>query len=653
MRYSPKSVQNLLVRQQFVTRCACLAILGASSACIPQPPHLPDGFALQTASPERCDDSKPLVIEWGGFDRAELESAVEQDLIIVSKVGCSIRVLSRCMAGAGKGTYEPVREPLDISDDKTIVSEDQLKANLPFSFATLRGYLQREKSFSLRYTIVGKRETRATPKQIGGECSKATHYARAVMVGAYDLHSTSDLDAGGGAEVLSAEIAGASRRKSRFHSEGRDLEKCRLKKDPNNPACKGILQLELARIDPSALASASLVPSEARQFDLGLGELVAIPNVEQLPLIQGEGVPDGGFPDTRLLDLVQAAQEMERKPTVNADGRREAWDSVIDYTAKNQSSQSNEFRALATRRRDAWEGVAVAEAQQARQAKKVCEKYPVDQAKLEKLLNYPEYTRTDVQKRTDKRQFDLAYAPFVQVLNECPLWKERAAQPWVQQVLTRKAARDEAEGRRQLEEQEAHERAEAARVAQENREREEEADRNARQRFAEEERRRQAEQSAAADAERQVETNLWFRGSLTYPLGIESELVRWRWKHFQLSTLRAFYVHFGDAGDVAKDGQGGGVGGAGFGWKWHAGHLHQWEFGFLVYPLAMGYYHFKSAVRSNIDLTEFGWLAPYVACTTGGVHFELGGRVPMLWQGDEGKFMSGSPHVALIAGLGY
>jgi hypothetical protein len=155
------------------------------------------------------------------------------------------------------------------------------------------------------------------------------------------------------------------------------------------------------------------------------------------------------------------------------------------------------------------------------------------------------------------------------------------------------------------------------------------------------------------DAPEDTVTNVWIRAAITYPIGVEAELVRRRWNHFQYSLLRGFYANLGNLGDAATNVRGFGGGIAGFGWKWQVGGSRHWELGYLIYPLALAPYVGDRAGSSGRDLMyEIGWLSPYVAWNGGGLHIETGLRSPLVWVGEGGMY-TGSPHLSLFFGLGY
>ena len=84
--------------------------------------------------------------------------------------------------------------------------------------------------------------------------------------------------------------------------------------------------------------------------------------------------------DVALLQLIQTATRLEKNEKADALEKAKLWMTVANYSGENPFQQS------AKKRSEDWDRVALAEAQRAVKAKKVCEKNASDSGKLGKLL---------------------------------------------------------------------------------------------------------------------------------------------------------------------------------------------------------------------------------------------------------------------------
>ena len=183
-----------------------LTLAIASSACAgrpaptaAQPPTVADADGPPATCKVAKDPLNPLIIEWPGTSKVALDSASQKGVVVVSYVGCVLKVLTSCQAG---GTYE-LKSVTAVRDKVSIENETDLYARLPLGVASLKAELATSGRLDLEYVAVGQRETAKPPVSVSGECAGATHYVRSIMVGAYSL------DAVGTAKVSGAvELAG-------------------------------------------------------------------------------------------------------------------------------------------------------------------------------------------------------------------------------------------------------------------------------------------------------------------------------------------------------------------------------------------------------------------------------------------------------------
>jgi hypothetical protein len=319
------------------------------------------------------DPLNPLIVEWPGANRSQLEATAARGPVVVSYVGCVMKVLPDCTAGGGSG-YEltrttPARETLAIAD------ESELKARLPLGVANLGGELKQGKALELSYVSVGQRQARTAPTTLGGQCAGATHYVRSLTVGAYELATTSTFAASGGVELGGTGASGSGKdSRQRLRGAG-DVSRCSstvLKDEEVSTNCGAILQLGLVPIDAADGKVA------AAGFGDGLGTVAVIPKVGELREIQVAGGLAAADPD--LLELVQTAKRADKNTGASAGQRASAWEGLAQYRGKNP------YKVSAEQRRDQWRAVQEAERKRAEQVARMCVQHAADTVKLERLL---------------------------------------------------------------------------------------------------------------------------------------------------------------------------------------------------------------------------------------------------------------------------
>ncbi|MBL8740324.1 MAG: hypothetical protein JNK04_04490, partial [Myxococcales bacterium] len=166
----------VLVLLALVTLTGC-----PSTQVIANTPTVEEADDQQATCKVARDPLNPLVVEWPGTAKVDLETASRRGLVAVSYSGCTMKILSSCEL---KGDYDfeettPARDRLEISDN------NELYAKLPLGAASLKGELSAGASLELDYVAVGQRVAGAAPKARSGDCQGATHYVRTITVGAF------------------------------------------------------------------------------------------------------------------------------------------------------------------------------------------------------------------------------------------------------------------------------------------------------------------------------------------------------------------------------------------------------------------------------------------------------------------------------------
>src|SRR5688572_10074273 len=181
-----------------LTTAICLGCPGKQ--VITETPTVAGADDQQATCKVAKDPLNPLIVEWPGTSKVELDSVSKRGVVVVSYVGCTLKVLASCGAGGDYAftSVTPARDKLQMAD------QNELYARLPLGAASLKGELSMGSSLELDYIAVGQRITEKPPKSMTGDCEGATHYIRTITVGAYSLDAKAKGKVGASVEVGSA-----------------------------------------------------------------------------------------------------------------------------------------------------------------------------------------------------------------------------------------------------------------------------------------------------------------------------------------------------------------------------------------------------------------------------------------------------------------
>ena len=132
---------------------------------------------LKSAGVQSCrvakDPLNPFVVEWQGTDRARLEAATARGIVVVSYMGCSLKVLHDCSAS---GNY--ALTPTQASKDSLRISNEmELYQHLPLGAAALKGELSNGAGLGLDYVTTGVRQSsrrNLKDSDLSGDCAGAS-----------------------------------------------------------------------------------------------------------------------------------------------------------------------------------------------------------------------------------------------------------------------------------------------------------------------------------------------------------------------------------------------------------------------------------------------------------------------------------------------
>ncbi len=131
---------------------------------------------------------------------------------------------------------------------------DEIRLNMPFFGARLRGGVRSGASLDAAMAIVGEQVASlpvVAKSDLAGDCAGATHFVREATVGAFVTRQNATGKAEAAAEILSMGASGSSTSSKQIINSDGDPKDCRAfdpsSKSPS-PRCSSLLRLELKAI---------------------------------------------------------------------------------------------------------------------------------------------------------------------------------------------------------------------------------------------------------------------------------------------------------------------------------------------------------------------------------------------------------------------
>lgn len=170
---------------------------------------------------------RPLLVDWGPNDRPLFDASRQRGPLVVGFAGGRLEPLYNCHANA---QYKYTAEHSAQVQDDIIDNADELHAQLPTFGVNYQAALQRAGKLHVRMKVVGlyaTDKTTFTPADLSGECSRATHVATYVTIGAFRLFSLSRGELKGDVAVpLGAGAGGDSRANEQALNEAGNEAAC-------------------------------------------------------------------------------------------------------------------------------------------------------------------------------------------------------------------------------------------------------------------------------------------------------------------------------------------------------------------------------------------------------------------------------------------
>lgn len=220
---------------------------GLANGVAQEPEFDPAG---QTQCKVTKSQSNPLIVEWPSADRAQLESEVQSNVVVVAYDGCEMRLLPHCKA-PGRYSYRGVTPK---EDTVSIRNEDDLYANIPIYAAKFESKLASAGELNVAMTMVGRMET-DTPAvrrdQLTGMCDGASHVVAGLTVGAFEFFAGAAAEAGAGVDVMGAGAGARSATQRETLTRDGTPEACRAEGDFSSAppsGCTALLRVEVIEL---------------------------------------------------------------------------------------------------------------------------------------------------------------------------------------------------------------------------------------------------------------------------------------------------------------------------------------------------------------------------------------------------------------------
>ena len=232
----------------------------AGKAVRPDDPSATDAIRGDaTISCKAGSYAEPLVVDLPPDQRVDFEAAMASSIALVKYDCKTIELLKDCRL-AGKYDFAGVsmKEHVIQLEDR-----DEVSANLPFSGGKVGAQMDRGSSLNVALVYVGKKSAAAgnvtRASLVGSQCAAATHWLRAVTVGAFAIQTGTKGRVMAAAELFGGGASGKSSSERKVSQKDGDLAACKsatpsLPEPPDQ--CRSSIRFELVPLGSGTAARA-------------------------------------------------------------------------------------------------------------------------------------------------------------------------------------------------------------------------------------------------------------------------------------------------------------------------------------------------------------------------------------------------------------
>lgn len=199
-----------------------------------------------------------LVVDLRPEQRSDLEVAMHEGVAVVAYDCKELRLLKDCRVDGVYNFVGTSTKEQTISLDDS----DEIKANLPFSGATLagkvEGELKRGAKLDIALAMVGGSRTNwvsISKDDLRGRCEGATHFVRGATLGAFAMETSAKADVRAAVEIFGTRTDGASSSARKVMNRDGDITACKSASSDASTApsrCNALLRLELLAVGAPA-----------------------------------------------------------------------------------------------------------------------------------------------------------------------------------------------------------------------------------------------------------------------------------------------------------------------------------------------------------------------------------------------------------------
>ena len=204
----------------------------------------PTGSVSASRSWIRIDPDTPLVIDWKPESQASLERAMRQGIAILRYDEKDLFLLPGCKAG-GSYSFEVMRGERTMQ----LATTQEIKIALPTLGASIASRIEndlaRGTTIDIAMLLTGRMtSSRSSVRRadLHGECARATHFARRVLIGGYVLRTGTKNHPLSASQIMTGTELGAA-----FLQGVGSIVSCRVPIDRAAPPadCHAALELEV------------------------------------------------------------------------------------------------------------------------------------------------------------------------------------------------------------------------------------------------------------------------------------------------------------------------------------------------------------------------------------------------------------------------
>lgn len=247
--------------------------------------HAPESKPPIAPSPKFITGNlEPMIVDWQPEQRGDLEISMREGLVVVGYDDEGFRLLKDCHVD---GNYEF----MGMTRRERVVrleSAEDVRANLPLGglgiAAKLGGEFAQGATLDIAMVMIGKLRTTwrtVTPKDLVGQCERASHFVRGATVGAFAVDKGDRSHARAVAEIFGLGVGGGTSKSSLVRVIDGQLPDCQRATPDSDKAptqCGALIRVELLPIATSKqdVGAKALAEREPSMLDACTKPLVRI-----------------------------------------------------------------------------------------------------------------------------------------------------------------------------------------------------------------------------------------------------------------------------------------------------------------------------------------------------------------------------------------